>query len=119
MDGLPAGAAPLRANLGLACEPPVAGLHAGAPPPSAELPEPARRLPLGRELSVGLPCHANAAGALVTLREARGLRGGRHWIAALPRTEIAGTRGLGAIKRPRWRDVAALARSATPALALL
>ena len=108
-----AGAAPLKANLDLACELPVAGLHVDTQLSSAELPALARRLPLDRELSVGLLGHGDTANALTALREIRHLRGGRLWIAAQPQVDqLEGASELGAIRRSLWRDDAALARRA-------
>ena len=78
---------PLAANLALACELPVAGLHVDAVRAPQELLDIARRQPLDRELSVGIIDGRNIwrtdlDNALHTLRTVRKLRGGRLWVAA-------------------------------------
>ena len=78
---------PLADNLTLACELPAAGLHVDAVRAPGELLEVARRLPLERELSVGIVDGRNIwrsdlDAALATLRQVRELRGGRLWVAA-------------------------------------
>ncbi|MFG6416930.1 5-methyltetrahydropteroyltriglutamate--homocysteine S-methyltransferase [Roseateles sp. DC23W] len=77
---------PLGDNLDLACELPVAGLHVDAVRAPAELLPVARRLPLERELSVGIVDGRNIwrsdlDAALVQLRQVQALRGGRLWVA--------------------------------------
>ncbi len=77
---------PLGDNLDLACELPVAGLHVDAVRAPAELLPVARRLPLDRELSVGILDGRNIwrsdlDAALAPLRQVQALRGGRLWVA--------------------------------------
>ncbi len=77
---------PLADNLDLACELPVAGLHVDAVRAPQELLTVARRLPLDRELSVGIIDGRNIwrsdlDAALVQLRQVQALRGGRLWVA--------------------------------------
>jgi len=78
---------PLGGNLQLACELPVAGLHVDAVRAPDELLSVALRLPLERELSVGVVDGRNIwrsdlDAALNQLRMVRELRGGRLWVAA-------------------------------------
>lgn len=78
---------PLGDNLELACELPVAGLHVDAVRAPEELLPVALRLPLDRELSVGIIDGRNIwrsdlDRALLQLNKARELRGGRLWVAA-------------------------------------
>ncbi|MCU7371728.1 5-methyltetrahydropteroyltriglutamate--homocysteine S-methyltransferase [Paucibacter sp. O1-1] len=77
---------PLRGNLALACELPVAGLHIDAVRAPEEIFAVARQLPRERELSVGIIdgrniWRSNLDQALALLRELKELRGGRLWIA--------------------------------------
>ncbi|MGM9480835.1 5-methyltetrahydropteroyltriglutamate--homocysteine S-methyltransferase [Roseateles sp. NT4] len=77
---------PLGDNLALACELPVAGLHVDAVRAPDELLPVALRLPLDRELSVGIIDGRNIwrsdlDQALLQLNKARELRGGRLWVA--------------------------------------
>ncbi|MDR7332076.1 5-methyltetrahydropteroyltriglutamate--homocysteine S-methyltransferase [Roseateles asaccharophilus] len=77
---------PLQDNLNLACELPVAGLHMDAVRAPEELLPVALRLPLDRELSVGIVDGRNIwrsdlDAALVQLRKVQELRGGRLWVA--------------------------------------
>jgi len=77
---------PLADNLDLACELPVAGLHVDAVRAPEELLPVARRLPLDRELSVGIVDGRNIwrsdlDAALAQLRRVQELRGGRLWVA--------------------------------------
>ncbi|MFG6456302.1 5-methyltetrahydropteroyltriglutamate--homocysteine S-methyltransferase [Roseateles sp. BYS96W] len=77
---------PLADNLDLACELPVAGLHVDAVRAPQELLPVARRLPLDRELSVGIIdgrniWRADLDAALVQLHQVQALRGGRLWVA--------------------------------------
>jgi len=78
---------PLGDNLELACELPVAGLHVDAVRAPEELLAVALRLPLDRELSVGIVDGRNIwrsdlDQALARLRKIHELRGGRLWVAA-------------------------------------
>ncbi|MEO6279794.1 5-methyltetrahydropteroyltriglutamate--homocysteine S-methyltransferase [Roseateles sp.] len=77
---------PLGDNLDLACELPVAGLHVDAVRAPEELLTVALRLPLERELSVGIIDGRNIwrsdlDAALTQLRKVQELRGGRLWVA--------------------------------------
>ncbi|WP_457393557.1 5-methyltetrahydropteroyltriglutamate--homocysteine S-methyltransferase [Roseateles sp. P5_E1] len=77
---------PLGDNLALACELPVAGLHVDAVRAPEELLPVALRLPLDRELSVGIIDGRNIwrsdlDQALSQLNKVRELRGGRMWVA--------------------------------------
>ncbi|WP_457447267.1 5-methyltetrahydropteroyltriglutamate--homocysteine S-methyltransferase [Roseateles sp. P5_E4] len=77
---------PLGDNLALACELPVAGLHVDAVRAPEELLPVALRLPLDRELSVGIIDGRNIwrsdlDQALSQLNKVRELRGGRLWVA--------------------------------------
>ncbi|HEY9105035.1 MAG TPA: 5-methyltetrahydropteroyltriglutamate--homocysteine S-methyltransferase [Roseateles sp.] len=77
---------PLADNLDLACELPVAGLHVDAVRAPEDLLPVAQRLPLDRELSVGIIDGRNIwrsdlDAALVQLRKVQALRGGRLLIA--------------------------------------
>lgn len=77
---------PLGDNLALACELPVAGLHVDAVRAPEELLPVALRLPLDRELSVGIVDGRNIwrsdlDHALAQLFKVQELRGGRLWVA--------------------------------------
>ena len=77
---------PLADNLDLACELPVAGLHVDGVRAPQELLAVATRLPLERELSVGIIDGRNIwrsdlDAALAQLRQVQALRGGRLWVA--------------------------------------
>ena len=77
---------PLADNLDLACELPVAGLHVDGVRAPQELLPVATRLPLERELSVGIIDGRNIwrsdlDAALAQLRQVQALRGGRLWVA--------------------------------------
>jgi 5-methyltetrahydropteroyltriglutamate--homocysteine methyltransferase len=129
---------PLGDNLDLACELPVAGLHVDAVRAPDELLPVAQRLPLDRELSVGILDGRNIwrsdlDHALVQLRKVQALRGGRLWVApscsllhvpfslrhdAALDTELQGWLAgavekldeLRVLKRALWGDEASVAR---------
>ncbi|MFG6429724.1 5-methyltetrahydropteroyltriglutamate--homocysteine S-methyltransferase [Roseateles sp. LYH14W] len=129
---------PLADNLDLACELPVAGLHVDAARAPEELLPVARRLPLDRELSVGILDGRNIwrsdlDAALTQLRQVQELRGGRLWVApscsllhvpfslrhdAALDTELQGWLAgavekldeLRVLKRALWGDEASVAR---------
>ncbi|KQV88962.1 5-methyltetrahydropteroyltriglutamate--homocysteine S-methyltransferase [Pelomonas sp. Root1237] len=129
---------PLGDNLALACELPVAGLHVDAVRAPEELLPVALRLPLDRELSVGIIDGRNIwrsdlDQALSQLNKVRELRGGRLWVApscsllhvpfslrhdAALDTELQGWLAgavekldeLRVLKRALWGDEASVAR---------
>ncbi|KQV60676.1 5-methyltetrahydropteroyltriglutamate--homocysteine methyltransferase [Pelomonas sp. Root1217] len=129
---------PLGDNLALACELPVAGLHVDAVRAPEELLPAALRLPLDRELSVGIIDGRNIwrsdlDQALSQLNKVREVRGGRLWVApscsllhvpfslrhdAALDTELQGWLAgavekldeLRVLKRALWGDEASVAR---------